>query len=195
MPALPKHPSTRARRNKVAGARTLSIVHDVETPALPDLTDFDDFEWHSMTQSWWRDIWASPMAPEFDTSDVHGLYVLAMLVDQFWTQPTASLAGEIRLQRQCFGLTPIDRRKLQWEIDRAEQADQATQQRRNQAAVQAAQQTGPPPPSATKKQWVGWIETVHRVPAATLNASTKQELISEYGPGAATADARDALMV
>jgi hypothetical protein len=74
------------------------------------------------------------MAPEFDESDIHGLFLLAVLVDQFWTEPSQQLAAEIRLQRQCFGLTPIDRRRLQWEIDRGEAAAAKTQKRQRDAA-------------------------------------------------------------
>jgi len=70
------------------------------------------------------------MAAEFVPSDVHGLVLLAVLVDEFWSSPSAGLAAEIRLQRQCFGLTPIDRRRLQWEIDRGEQAVEKTVVRR-----------------------------------------------------------------
>ena len=135
MPPLPKHPSTRARRNKVAGARTLQAADDPEIPELPD--DAGTI-WHPMTRSWWEDIWSSPMAPEFDESDVHGLFVLAMLVNAFWIEPSQALAAEIRLQRQCFGLTPIDRRRLQWEIDRGEAAEQQTTQRRQEAKPKAA---------------------------------------------------------
>jgi hypothetical protein len=104
----------------------LSAVHDVEVPDLPG-----ERVWHPLTESWWDDIWSSPMAPEFDHSDTHGLFVLAMLVDAFWVEPSTGLAAEIRLQRQCFGLTPIDRRRLQWEIDRGEEAAQSTTKRRN----------------------------------------------------------------
>jgi hypothetical protein len=132
MPPVPKHPSTRARRNKVAGARQLRAVEDLEVPSLPE------GDWHGLTEIWWHDIWASPMAPEFDQSDVHGLYLLATLVDQFWNDPSTSLAAEIRLQRQCFGLTPIDRRRLQWEIDRGDEAEKKTQQRRNATAPKPA---------------------------------------------------------
>lgn len=60
------------------------------------------------------------MAAEYLQADTHGLYVLAELVDQFWAAPTAALASEIRQQRQGFGLTPIDRRRLQWEVERVE---------------------------------------------------------------------------
>jgi hypothetical protein len=84
-------------------------------PALPSYR-----EWHELTVAWWHDTWRSPMAAEFLTADVHGLYVLADLIDQFWTAPDVKLAAEIRQQRQCFGLTPLDRRRLEWQIERAE---------------------------------------------------------------------------
>jgi hypothetical protein len=133
MPPIPKHPSVRQRTNKVAGARTLSVVRPddappISVPPLPARGEGE--EWHSRTIAWWRDLWASPMAPEYDESDVHGLYLLAALMDEFWYSPSTSLAAEIRLQRTCFGLTPIDRRRLQWEIDRGEAAADSAEKRR-----------------------------------------------------------------
>lgn len=133
----PKDPSTRSRRNKTSTARMLHAVPaaDVEAPPLPPLeVDGAPAEWHPMTAEWWADVWASPMAPEYDSSDLHGLYLLARLVDASWRTTSATglkdLLGEIRLQRQCFGLTPIDRRRLQWEIDRGEAAEDDTRKRR-----------------------------------------------------------------
>lgn len=76
------------------------------------------------------------MAAEFEPSDVHGLLMLAVLVDQFWTDPSKDLAAEIRLQRAAFGLTPLDRRRLQWEIDRGEEASAKTAERRRPASRQ-----------------------------------------------------------
>lgn len=129
MPPLPKDPTVRQRRNRTPGARTLQSVHDVEVPSLPG-----DREWRPETLAWWADIWASPMAPEFHDSDMRELHKLAVLEDDFWSCGSAKarreLAGEIRLQRQCFGLTPIDRRRLQWEIDRGEAAEVQTSKRR-----------------------------------------------------------------
>lgn len=90
---------------------------EVKAPHLPKHRD-----WNRLTRLWWRDIWRSPMAVEFLQSDSHGLYLLADLVDRYWEAPSIALAGEIRLQRQCFGLTPIDRRRLQWEVERVESA-------------------------------------------------------------------------
>ncbi len=128
----PKHPSTRARQNRSTTAAQLKADPSIRAPKLPERA------WHAMTRAWWRDVWSSPMAPEFDASDVHGLYALAVLVDDFWSveTPTArrDLAGEIRLQTQRFGLSPIDRRRLQWEIERTEEAQDRGTRRRSRAA-------------------------------------------------------------
>jgi hypothetical protein len=124
-----------ARRNHSTTRATLTTVHDVKAPALPE-----DREWHPQTIAWWADVWASPMAPEYDASDRHGLFVLAVLVDGFWLKPHWTAAAEIRLQRQCFGLTPIDRRRLQWEIEKVDEA-QDRGQRRRAAATPPAKKT------------------------------------------------------
>jgi hypothetical protein len=129
MPPLPKHQPQ--RRNKTTTRATLSAVHDIQAPLLPE---DGERQWHEQTRSWWADTWASPMAPEFDASDRHGLFLLAVLVDDFWHKPTWALAAEIRLQRQCFGLTPIDRRRLQWEIERVDEAQDRGRRRRSAGA-------------------------------------------------------------
>lgn len=125
----PKHASARSRRNRTSTSATLVADPKLRAPSLPV-----GRAWTWETESWWRDIWASPMAPEYDDSDRHGLFALAALVDDFWTADTAReramLAAEIRLQRQCFGLTPIDRRRLQWEIERTDEAQDRGRRRR-----------------------------------------------------------------
>lgn len=136
---IPKPAGTRARRNKASTHTTLTAVHDVEAPSLPD-----GREWHGQTLAWWADVWASPMAPEYDVSDLHGLFLLAVLVDDFWQRPSQQLAAEIRLQRQCFGLSPIDRRRLQWEIDRGDSAAAKTRKRREAVAPRPASVTEDP---------------------------------------------------
>ena len=82
-----------------------------------------------MTRAWWRDVWHSPMAGEYVQADIHGLYRLAVLIDQFWAEPTKEMAAEIRLQQQAFGLSPIDRRRLEWTIGQAEGASSKRQRR------------------------------------------------------------------
>ncbi len=137
MPVPPKDPSTRARRNRVSTAAQLKRDPKIKAPKLPDRP------WSPPTLAWWVDVWASPMAPEFDASDVHGLFALAVLVDDFWTAetPTArrDMAAEIRLQTQRFGLSPIDRRRLQWEIERTEEAQDRGSRRRTAAAESSSQ--------------------------------------------------------
>lgn len=57
------------------------------------------------------------MATEFFQADVHAIQRLAVLVDHFWIAPAASLAAEIRQQEARFGLTPLDRWRLQWKLE------------------------------------------------------------------------------
>ncbi len=128
---LPKPTALRQRTNRTATRAILSAETGTRrrAPLLPDRTDADGAprEWHRLTVLWWRDVWRSPMAPEFLQADIHGLYLLAELVDQFWVTPNKELAAEIRLQRQCFGLSPIDRLRLQWEVERVEAATRKQQ--------------------------------------------------------------------
>lgn len=128
----PKDASTRARRNKTATSATLQADASIVAPELPV------GDWHPMVLDWWRSLWASPMAPEYDDADRHGLFELAMLRNDFWKAETAKerkdAAAEIRLQDQRFGLSPIDRRRLQWEIVRTEDATAKSAKRQAPAA-------------------------------------------------------------
>jgi hypothetical protein len=123
----PKDPKLRQRRNRTSTAARLVMSSPVRDEAAilrqPDLPirRGDDRPWHRETVDFWTEVWASPMAAEFIAADIPGLILLARLVDQFNYGETG-LAAEIRLQRQCFGLTPLDRRRLQWEIERVEAA-------------------------------------------------------------------------
>lgn len=120
MPPLPKPAATRRRRNKTVTHRQFiddGSAHPARMPQLPRTRT-----WQAPTVAWWRDLWASPMRDEYLKVDVHGLTRLAVLIDRFWLGDT-DVASEIRLQGQLFGLTPIDRRRLQWEVVRAEEAE------------------------------------------------------------------------
>lgn len=117
---VPKDPKLKQRKNKDVTAMT--FVDKSPLKSVPDLPKRRR-KWREETLSWWKDIWKSPMAKEYITVDIHGLYILADLIDEYWRHPSPATATEIRLQRQCFGLTPIDRRRLQWSIEKAETAD------------------------------------------------------------------------
>lgn len=77
-------------------------------------------EWHHLTKAWWARLWSSPMGPEYIESDVDALYMTAALVDAFWVGGGTDhkLGAEIRQQLARFGSTPLDRRRLEWELDR-----------------------------------------------------------------------------
>lgn len=94
--------------------------------------------WHPMVLAWWRVIWQSPMASEYLEADtVGGLYLLAELHQVRWTCRDASalikVASEIRQQEIRFGLSPIDRRRLQWEVERGETANERTKKRQQRS--------------------------------------------------------------
>lgn len=61
------------------------------------------------------------MSAEYLKADVHGLFRLAVLVDRFWQAPSVSLSAQICSQEQRYGLSPLDRRRLEWIVERAEQ--------------------------------------------------------------------------
>ncbi len=116
----PKEPALRARRNRASTAATI-VAKRVRHRSLPKGRD-----WAPQVRSWWRDLWRSELVREWLDIDVHRLYLLADLLQDFWAPDTGSeakrgLAAEIRLQGQCFGLTPIDRRRLDWTIQREEE--------------------------------------------------------------------------
>lgn len=127
----PKPAALRQRKNKTSTRSTLR--NDIRV-VMPDLPEGD---WLPITVQWWRDLWSSPMAPEYHSSDVHGLLIVAALRDAFWREPSKDLAAELRLQHREFGLSPLSRRQLQWEIERAEEAQErgAARRRSKQPAV------------------------------------------------------------
>ena len=125
----PKNPKIRQRRNRSVTSATLRTNKSHHRrPHLPKRDD--NKAWHKLTRAWWRDVWHSPMAEQFLEVDKHALYRLAMLIDAFWSQPSRQLAAEIRLEQQAFGLTPLDRRRLQWTV---EQEDERRRTRTRQA--------------------------------------------------------------
>lgn len=88
-----------------------------------------------MVREWWASAWRSPMASEWLESDKRGgLFQVAVLHQDFWTAETPRerlmAAAEIRLQEVRFGLSPIDRRRLQWTIEQGETAAERTAARR-----------------------------------------------------------------
>lgn len=114
----PKDPALRARANKKPTAGSIEATPVLEAGPAPTLPPRPaDAPWHPLAVSFWTDVWASPMAKRYLQSDLHGLLVLVELVDQFWWKPSAMLSAEIRAVRQPYGLTPLDRNRLDWRVE------------------------------------------------------------------------------
>jgi hypothetical protein len=118
----PKPAHLRQRTNKKAGAAMLeAALSGVNVPEIPNP---DGREWHPLTIQSWHDAWTSEMAGKWLVSDTNGLGRVAVLWDDFYKTGDAKVMAEIRLQEQRFGLSPLDRSRLQWEVVRAEEAEQ-----------------------------------------------------------------------
>lgn len=115
----PKPPEVRQNRTKKAGASTITAPI---SPNVPDIPNPDARVWHALTMVGWQHAWASPMASQWIETDVDALGRLALLWDEFYKAPDTKTLAEIRLQESRFGLSPLDRSRLQWEIARGEEA-------------------------------------------------------------------------
>lgn len=100
-----------------------------------------DVDWHAQTEAWWNDVWTSPMATEWDRSDLHNVVVVALLYDDIWRATTPKerkdALAEYRLQRADLGLSPYSRRRLEWTIETADEAKAKGEQRRSRTAAPA----------------------------------------------------------
>lgn len=127
MPAKLKDPEVRARRNKASTATELPApgspeLRRVKAPPLNAKLLGIKGSIKPPVQRWWRTIWASPMAPRWLTSDVEGLYGIALLRQQMIEfaaagKSVATILGEIRQQEARFGLDVLARRRLDWRIE------------------------------------------------------------------------------
>jgi hypothetical protein len=120
---------------------TRLILDDDQIPALPER----EVGWHPQTWLMWADIWSSPMSEEWDDSDIHNAYALALVYDDIWRASSSTgrkeALSEYRLQRVDLGLSPYSRRRLEWTIEAADEAKSKGRRRRAEDAPKAV----PPP--------------------------------------------------
>lgn len=132
------------------------IAAESAVPAMPEHpSQWDDeagmrmpVSWHEQTVSWWNDVWTSPMVSAWDDSDVHNVYIIALLYDDIWAAGTPrerkDALAEFRQQCARLGLDPVSRARLQWTIEGADEA-KAKGDRRRQSSSQPG---GAPAPRA-----------------------------------------------
>ena len=167
---LPNPQARRRKANPKAGARVLSVVAPGDLEHVPEPhRELPPGTWRAATVRWWADVVASPMASEWTEVDWHGLRRLAVLVDTVekgfavLTQADEDLdvkervacaevaikaLSELRMQGALYGLTPIDRARLHWELDKG---DKAKADRAQRSRPQAAPAPRPDPRRATTK--------------------------------------------
>ncbi len=116
----PKLASLRQRTNKKSTNAILDSTPSSEK--VPVIPNPDGRTWHALTVMAWKHAWASPMASQWLVTDEDALGRLAVLWDEFYKAPDGKVMAEIRLQEQRFGLSPLDRSRLQWEVSRADEA-------------------------------------------------------------------------
>jgi hypothetical protein len=134
---LPKNPSARQRRNRASTNTLLHVAGPEDEIDIPKLFRHPHEDgWHQLTLHWWVEVWRSPMRTEFTDADREGLMMLAMIVNDFFTAKSARdrlfALAEVRLQSVRFGLSPIDRRRLQWEVERTDEAQRRGRRQRSQ---------------------------------------------------------------
>ena len=112
---VPKPAHLRQRRNQKIGTATLEAP---AAPRIPPIPNPDERAWHPLTVKAWEHAWASPMASQWLETDLYALGRLAVLWDQVYRKLDAATMAEIRLQEARFGLSPLDRSRLQWVVGR-----------------------------------------------------------------------------
>lgn len=86
--------------------------------------------WHPLALKTWLDIWQSPMASQFVDADIPGIFRIIVLTQAFMKTPTTNISAEIRQLSFSYGLSPMDRRRLQWTIVKADEALDAAVKRK-----------------------------------------------------------------
>jgi hypothetical protein len=119
MPDTVPKPAALKRRRNVDPSAAKFVGVRAEKPSLPE-------GFLPATVEWWNAIWDSPMASIWLASDAPELLVMARLQDRVNAGDfSATLLGELRQLKDRFGLSPLARRRLAWEVSQAADVDDA----------------------------------------------------------------------
>lgn len=124
MPRNPNPPGQRRRRNKDAPKWKKAAGGKGKIPPMPGGTKAT-----SAARSYWRSLWTSPVAGMYLEIDKFPLARAATLHSKVLTnEATATEQAELRQLEMALGVTPLARRKLQWEVESAAGPGAATDQ-------------------------------------------------------------------
>lgn len=147
----PRSEQLRKSRSKAAYVAALT-ADDAGGSRIPVMSEHPSgSSWHPQTVQWWAAAWSSPMAREWDASDLYNVVVVALLYDDIWRAGSAKerkdALAEYRLQRADLGLSPYARRRLEWTIETAEEAKERGKRRGRGAPAPAPTEDSPDPRS------------------------------------------------
>jgi hypothetical protein len=112
VPVPPKPAHLRRNRNRKAGEWVvLGGGYSGPIPELPPI-----YEWSEDTLRWWRAIWGTPMATQWNVAgDAEALSILALVRQRFLEGDTrVAVATELRQLTDDFGLSPKGRQLRRW---------------------------------------------------------------------------------
>lgn len=120
---IPKPKAERQRMNKTQGARLPRSGSGRDAPEWPGDPDICVY-----ASDYWEMIWSSPMGLVYLDADIPALVRLTELVHMWSAGKEQGILGEIRNLEDRFGLSPLSRRRLEWEIVQAggQPEDEAT---------------------------------------------------------------------
>ena len=72
--------------------------------------------WSTPAKKEWSRWWASPMAHMWDETDSSNLEMLLLMIDEWWSNPTAAAFAQIRQMKDSLGLTPKGRQDRRWRL-------------------------------------------------------------------------------
>jgi hypothetical protein len=108
---VPKPASQRRRRNAAPEVTRITPGTKADAPEMPG-------DYGPRGERWWRNVWAHPIAAIWETCDHPAVERLGYLIDK-GPEASASEMGEARQLEDRLGLSPMARRRLQYEIDKA----------------------------------------------------------------------------
>lgn len=152
----PTDRSVRQRTNKKSTRAVLYAVDPDEPLEIPDMPKnyryvldnegnsvLREVPFEFQTVLTWEAWWRSPMRQEWTEADYYGLCRLIILEDRFWKG--SDCHSEIRLAQKDYGLTPLDRRRLEWTIEQTDKAQSEGEKRRRKQAMENTPKAAPPP--------------------------------------------------
>jgi hypothetical protein len=124
---LPKPAHLRARRNKdVIVGREIEADPSPQPPLPTFAVEQDgqlvEWRWPSRTQEWWAALGRSTLARGYSEIEWESLLDTARVHAAFWAG-ALSMAPELRLREDQFGITPASKARLRITVAQADKAE------------------------------------------------------------------------